>query len=106
MSPTRELVAIARTEDIPPMEGRTVTLDGRRIALFHTATGFHAIDAACPHKGGPLEEGLLGDSSVACPLHGLRIDLKTGCALAGGEGSVAVHQVVVRDGWVYIEPPL
>lgn len=100
---TGNLVAIARVEDLPLMEGRAVTVGGRRIALFRTADGLHAVDAVCPHKGGPLEVGLVGDARVVCPLHNWAFELATGHCVSGGEGSIAVHTVLVQDGWVYLE---
>lgn len=96
-------VAVARASDIPVLEGRAVSVAGRRIAIFRTESGFRAIDADCPHRGGPLADGLVGDDCVTCPLHNLRIDLTTGEVLSGGEGAVAVHPVRERDGWLYLE---
>ena len=97
------LVAVGRVEDVPLHEGRTVTVSGRAIALFHTETGFRALAAACPHRGGPLADGLVGGGVVICPLHGWRIDLSSGEVVAGGEGSVPVSPVVERDGWLYLD---
>ncbi len=99
----KRLVAVGRVEAIPRNEGKTVTVAGRAIALFHTDTGFRAIGAMCPHLGGPLADGLVSDGGVICPLHGWRIDLSCGDVVAGGEGSVPVYPVVARDGWLYIE---
>ena len=98
----RTLVAVGRADDVPPDEGRAVTVAGRRIAVFNTPAGFRAIDAACPHRGGPLADGLVGGGCVICPLHGWRIDLASGEVVAGGEGRVAAHEVVERDGWLYL----
>ena len=91
---------IARVEDVPLYEGRAATIDGRRIAVFRTAEGLFALDHACPHKGGPLGDGLVADGCVTCPLHGLRFDLRTG-AQAGGPG-VTAHEAVERDGVVWV----
>lgn len=96
-------MAVARAGDIPPLEGRAVSVAGIRIAIFRTESGFRAIDAVCPHRGGPLADGLVGDDCVTCPLHNLRIDLTTGEVVAGGEGEVAVYPVRERDGWLYLE---
>ena len=87
--------------DLPPLEGRSVTVDGRRIAVFRTEHGLAAIDAACPHQGGPLGDGLVADRCVTCPLHGLRIDLETGEAVGGG-GRVGVHEVLELDGELWV----
>lgn len=87
--------AVCRASDIPLGKGRAVTVGGRRIAVFNAATGWYALDAVCPHQGGPLADGLLSDSCVACPLHDRRFDLRTGEALGDGAG-VAAHRVEVR----------
>lgn len=99
----REMVRVCGTEDVPPGEGRAVTVEGRRIAVFNTATGWYALDNTCPHRGGPLADGLLADACVICPLHERRYDLATGAPLSGGE-EVAAHRVKVRDADVLVEP--
>jgi nitrite reductase (NADH) small subunit len=100
---TRRLVAVARVEDVPLHEGRAVVVDGRRIAIFRTPSGVRALDGDCPHRGGPLADGLVGDDCVTCPLHGRRIDLATGEVTQGGRGAVRVHPVRERDGWIYLD---
>ncbi|MDO9712634.1 Rieske (2Fe-2S) protein [Paracraurococcus lichenis] len=75
---------LGRLADIPPGEGRTFELDGERIAVFHTRAGaVFATSAACPHKGGPLADGLIGGTTVICPLHERVYDLATGRELTG-----------------------
>jgi nitrite reductase (NADH) small subunit len=105
-APPRGFVLAGAAAELPLLEGRSVTVDGRRIAVFRTERGLAAIDAACPHEGGPLGDGLVADSCVTCPLHGLRIDLETGEAVGGGSGSVAVHQALELDGqiWIRVAP--
>jgi nitrite reductase (NADH) small subunit len=93
--------AVCRAADVPLGEGRAVTVAGRRIAIFNAPTGWFALDAACPHQGGPLADGLLSDNCVACPLHDRRFDLRTGECLGDGEG-VAAHRVEVREGRVEV----
>jgi nitrite reductase (NADH) small subunit len=92
---------VCRAGDVPLGEGRAVTVAGRRIALFNAPTGWFALDAACPHQGGPLADGILADNCVACPLHDRRFDLRTGECLSGGE-AVTAHRVEVRDGSVEV----
>jgi nitrite reductase (NADH) small subunit len=89
-------VAVCRTADIPLGEGRAVTVAGRRIAVFNAPSGWYALDNACPHMGGPLAEGILADSCVACPLHERRFDLRSGEAVGGGGEGVVAHAVAVR----------
>lgn len=69
---------------IPPGEGRNFEVAGERIAVFHTRTGgIFAVQAACPHKKGPLADGLVGGTTVICPLHAWKFDLKTGEPILG-----------------------
>jgi nitrite reductase (NADH) small subunit len=88
-------------DDVPPGEGRAITIDGRRVALFRAAGGWHAIDAACPHRGGPLADGIVCDDAVICPLHERRFDLRTGAGLTTQDG-VAAHGVEVRGERVFV----
>ena len=92
---------VGRVEDIPMLEGRSVAIDGRRVAVFRLPHGLAAVDAACPHAGGPLSDGIAADRCVTCPLHGRRFDLATGRALNGPE-VVAVHEVRERGGDVWV----
>jgi nitrite reductase (NADH) small subunit len=94
-------VRIGRVDDVPKLEGRSVTVDGRRIAVFRLADGWAAIDGACPHAGGPLSDGLVAERCVTCPLHGRRFDLHTGQQVNGTD-SVDVHEVVERDGELWL----
>jgi len=88
-------------DDVPLGEGRAVTLDGRRIAIFRSAGGWYALDAVCPHLGGPLEDGIVCDRAVICPLHDRRFDLATGAPLGAGDG-VAAHAVELRGEQVHV----
>jgi nitrite reductase (NADH) small subunit len=91
-------------DDIPHGEGRAVTVGGRRIAVFRAEDGWFALDAACPHLGGPLADGIVSRNTVICPLHERRFDLASGEAL-NGEECVATHPVEIRGGHVYVEAP-
>ncbi|HET6149649.1 MAG TPA: Rieske (2Fe-2S) protein [Polyangia bacterium] len=72
------------TAQIPPGEGRNFDVAGRRVAVFRTRDGrVFATQAACPHRGGPLADGLVGDGVVVCPLHEWRFDLASGETLNG-----------------------
>jgi nitrite reductase (NADH) small subunit len=72
---------------IPPGEGRTFSVGGVRIAIFHTRDGgVFATQADCPHRGGPLADGLTGGGMVVCPLHSWKFDLQTGQAVYGDCG--------------------
>jgi nitrite reductase (NADH) small subunit len=64
---------------IPPGEGRNFDVAGERVAVFHTRSGqVFATQANCPHKNGPLADGLVGGGTVICPLHAWKFDLASG----------------------------
>ncbi|HUR83931.1 MAG TPA: Rieske 2Fe-2S domain-containing protein [Solirubrobacteraceae bacterium] len=90
-----------RVDDVPRGEGRALTIDGRRIAIFRAGGGWYALDAVCPHRGGPLEDGIVCDRAVICPLHERRFDLQTGASPAAGDG-VTAHSVEVRGDRVFV----
>jgi nitrite reductase (NADH) small subunit len=89
---------------IPPGEGRTFDVGAVRVAVFRTRSGaVHATQATCPHREGPLADGLVGDGCVVCPLHGYKFDLATGEPLGHSCGSIAVHAVsITADGRVLL----
>ena len=66
-------------DQIPHGEGRVFAVDGRRVAVFRSRDGrLFATEDTCPHRQGPLADGLLGGSILVCPLHGFKFDLATG----------------------------
>jgi nitrite reductase (NADH) small subunit len=92
---------VGTTDDIPYLEGRSIEVAGRRIAIFALADGgFAAIDAVCPHAGGPLADGIVADSCVTCPLHNLRFNLMTG--ESNGVERVDVHEVLVQGDELFV----
>jgi nitrite reductase (NADH) small subunit len=70
--------------ELPRGEGRSFEVSGRRIAVFRTrADELFATQAECPHKQGPLADGLLGGHTLICPLHEYRFDLTSGACESG-----------------------
>jgi nitrite reductase (NADH) small subunit len=97
-----ETVAVADLTEIPPGSARAYSVGGRHIAIYHTASGLFATDERCPHRGGPLSEGDLVRDQIVCPWHAWSFDLRTGCNDVDPEVRVAVHEVEVREGRVYV----
>jgi len=69
---------ITDVENVPPREGRAVTVAGRELAIFNLGDRIVVTDNRCPHKGGPLADGIVSGQSVVCPLHGWKINLQCG----------------------------
>ena len=90
--------------DIPPLGSRVVRTAQGDIAVFRTAEDkVFALHDHCPHKGGPLSQGIVYGDRVACPLHGWQISLADGQAQAPDQGHTACFTVKVDDGMVYLE---
>jgi nitrite reductase (NADH) small subunit len=99
-----EFVAICALDEIPRLGACRVRRgDGVEIAVFRTATDtVFALRDRCPHKGGPLSQGIVFGHAVACPLHNWTIELDSGCAQAPDVGCAQRFAVKVEDGMVYL----
>jgi nitrite reductase (NADH) small subunit len=102
---TAPRVAVCNLEDIPRLGARRwARADGKVIAIFRSAADtVFALEDRCPHKGGPLSQGIVFGESVACPLHNWCIDLASGNAAAPDEGCVERFAVAVVDGVVELD---
>jgi len=78
-----KFVRVASTAEIPPGTAKAFTVGDREIAVFHVGDRFYAIDNVCPHQGGPLAEGWLDGTLVACPWHAWCFDVRNGSNTLG-----------------------
>lgn len=82
---------------VPSQGARKLMVQGRQIAVFRTAdNGFFALEDRCPHKNGPLSDGIVHGDCVTCPLHGWVISLASGRAQGADEGQVLTLAVAVE----------
>ncbi len=94
---------VATLEDIPSPGSRVVKTQQGDIALFRTADGeVFALRDKCPHKGGPLSQGIVFGKKVACPLHGWNIGLEDGQAVAPDAGCARSYPVKVEGEVVFL----
>jgi nitrite reductase (NADH) small subunit len=95
---------VCRVEDIPVLGSRCVARpNGMDVAVFRNDQDqIFALLDRCPHKGGPLSQGIVFGTSVACPLHNWTIGLDDGCARAPDEGCTPRFSVKVEGGNVYL----
>jgi nitrite reductase (NADH) small subunit len=102
-SPLAEWVDVGAAADILPRSARVVRTVGGDVAVFRTATdAYYAIDNRCPHRGGPLSEGIVHGDAVTCPLHNWVINLATGKAVGADEGCVMTIPVKVEAGRLFL----
>ena len=91
---------------IPLGEGRRYLVGTHAIAVFRLRSGeVYATQAECPHRAGPLEDGVIGGSTLVCPLHAYRFSLATGACLDDGCGNLRTYPVQVKEGRIVISVP-
>ena len=101
MSNWKEIVSL---EDIPKLGARVIDAGDLKIAVFRTSSNeVFAVKNACPHKQGPLSEGIVHGSTVTCPLHNWKIDLASGEALGPDEGCTNTYPAKVENGMVFLD---
>ncbi len=103
-SPTATFHRICQVNDIPVLGARVVKRTGQiDIAIFRNDQDkvFAVLDS-CPHKGGPLSQGIVHGESVTCPLHSWKIGLTDGEAQAPDVGCTKRFDVKIEDGYVHV----
>ena len=96
-------IDVGAVTDIPLRGARRVPTPGGDVAIFRTGDGqVFALKDACPHKGGPLSQGIVHGNVVTCPLHNWNISLKTGEALGGDKGCVPTIPLKLDGGRIFL----
>lgn len=98
-------VKVATLAEIPPGQGKVVSVEGLDVALFNASGTVHAIDNACKHRGGALGEGELDGTIVTCPLHGWTYDVSSGECFDDPDGNVACFPIKLEGDDVLVEIP-
>jgi nitrite reductase (NADH) small subunit len=107
-STEKRWMRVTPCENIPLREGKTTELAGRQIAIFNVGGSFLAVENRCPHRGGPLADGIVFGSKVACPLHAWTFDLADGRVVNHPESQACLETFPVRieAGVLWVEVPL
>jgi len=102
-STDHDWIHVGALDDIPELGARVVRTSDGDIALFRTADDqVFALRDRCPHKGGPLSQGIVFGHKVACPLHNWAIDLESGVAVPPDEGCTGRHPVMLEGREIYL----
>ncbi len=97
-------IKVCALDDIVPQGSRVVASGQGDIALFRTADNrVFGLHDKCPHKGGPLSQGIVHGDTVTCPLHGFKIGLADGVALAPDKGCARRFEVKLYGGAVWLQ---
>jgi nitrite reductase (NADH) small subunit len=96
-------IEIGSLDDIPRLGARVVRREGMDIAVFRTEDDrvFALVDR-CPHRGGPLSQGIVHGCRVTCPLHNFVIELESGKAVAPDEGATRTIPVKLEEGRIFL----
>ncbi len=106
MKTNSKWVCVASQDGIPLREGRRVDLGGHQIAVFNLGDRVMAVENRCPHRGGPLSDGIVAGSSVVCPLHSWKVCLSTGSVVKPSETAcVSTYETQLKDGFIYVALP-
>jgi nitrite reductase (NADH) small subunit len=90
-------IVLGPLSSIPSGEGRTFIARGNRVTVFRSRGGeVFAVQATCPHRGGPLADGVIGAAKLVCPLHSWTFDLRSGNPLVG-ESGLTTYRVWLND---------
>jgi nitrite reductase/ring-hydroxylating ferredoxin subunit len=98
-----DFTTVARLADLHPDRALSVKVEGREIALFVLEGKVFALDARCPHRGGPLGEAMLENGKAYCPMHGWEFDVRTGACHDNPERPARCYAVQVIDDQVQIK---
>jgi nitrite reductase (NADH) small subunit len=100
---TYNWIEVCKLDEIPPSQARTVLAGDNMIAVFRlTDDRIKAVENRCPHKQGPLAEGIISGEDILCPLHNWRISLDSGEVAAPDHGCVKTYATKVENGQVFL----
>ena len=104
----KKWVLITAAENIPLREGRAVQIGGNEVAIFNLGDRFLALENRCPHRSGPLADGIISGGNVVCPLHAWKVDLATGEVVNRTDNPpcVRTYPARVENGVISLEVPV
>ena len=103
IAPALRFATVCEMHELPVGLGRAFRVGDTPLAVFRTRTGkVFAVDGVCPHRGGPLADGMLAGDQVVCPYHAFRFDARSGDCDQAGVCSIKSYPVDVRDGAVVV----
>lgn len=96
-------VRVASADELLEGKGVVVDVEGNRLAVFRHQGEFFALDETCPHRGGPLHEGMVQEGVLACPWHLWQFDLKTGVSPVNPLSKVRRYRVWLEENELFVE---
>jgi nitrite reductase (NADH) small subunit len=107
LAPAVRFITVCELNELPIGLGRAFRVGGHSVAVFRTRTGkVFAVANTCPHRGGPMADGMLAGEQVVCPLHAFRFDPESGACDQPNVCAIPIFPVEVADGSVRIGVPV
>jgi NAD(P)H-dependent nitrite reductase small subunit len=94
---------VADVSEIPSGRGRVLEVAGRQLAVFNLDGKFYAMDNTCPHRGGPLGDGMVVGNVVTCPWHGWQFDVSNGRSMRNASVCVTTFPTSVDGTTIFVE---
>lgn len=98
-----DFVDVAGVGDLPTGRAKTLSIGERKIALYHTVSGFYASDNTCPHRGGPLGEGDIIAEEIICPWHLWGFEVDTGMCTGNPRIRIVTHEVKIEGDRILVK---
>lgn len=96
-------IKVASLSEISPGNSKVVSVADKTVALFNVENSIFAIENTCPHRGGPLGEGMLEDSIITCPWHGWQFNVKDGSSPVIPGAKINTIKVILKGDDVYLD---
>lgn len=97
-------VRVGQLNEVPRQGARCITVGNLRIGVFRTIDDeVYALEDKCPHRNGPLSQGIVHDSCVTCPLHNWVISLASGEAQGADEGATRTFRIRLEEGAIMLD---
>jgi len=98
-----EFVEVAAVSDLKSGDAKTVEVKGMQIALYNVNGNFYASTNVCPHRSGPLGEGMLDGEVITCPLHGWQFNVKSGEYVVVPAIKIETYETKIENGKVFVK---
>lgn len=98
-----KLIKVCSKAEIPSGRNKLINAEGKMIAVWNINNEFFAVNAVCPHRGGPLEQGSLNQNVVTCPWHGWQFDVKTGTSPVFPQAKLETFKIQVNGEEIFVE---
>ena len=100
---SEEFIPVAEVAEVPPGRSKVIRVSGKAIALFNVEGAIYAMENRCPHEGGPVGDGEFVGTTITCPSHQWRFDVRTGACSHDASILAKTYDVRIEDGMILVD---